>query len=84
MKTLGPEEVNQENVAYLDDRVRVGMGEPQSYGTQFGEDADGRFGPEPIENPEHLDERRAEVGMEPFAEYEARMRKMHEEWKDRA
>jgi len=30
--------------------------------------------PHPIEDPERLDERRAEVGLEPFAAYEARMR----------
>ena len=34
----------------------------------------GFVAPHPIEDPERLDERRAEVGLEPFAAYEARMR----------
>jgi hypothetical protein len=29
--------------------------------------------PQPIEDPEHLDQRRAGVGLGPFAEYEALM-----------
>ena len=35
---------------------------------------DGEFGPCPIEDPHQLDQRRAEAGLEPFADYEARMR----------
>jgi hypothetical protein len=54
-------------LAYLTDRVRVGQGLPQVYGTQFG-----RTGPQPIEDPGGLDERRASVGLEPFADYAAR------------
>ena len=57
-------------VAYLTDRVRVARGREQVYGTQFG-----RNGPQPIEDRAHLDERRASVGLPPFAEYEEQMRK---------
>lgn len=81
MKEAGPKEVNMENVAYLEDRVRIASGEGQLYGTQFGDDEEGKFGPLPIEDPEHLDERRAEMGMGSFAEYEAHMRKLNEEWR---
>jgi hypothetical protein len=62
------------NLAYLEDRVRVSDGRPQLYGTQFtrtGTD----FGPAPIEAPEHLDARRAAIGLPPFAEYESEMRR---------
>ena len=55
------------------DRVRVNAGQPQLYGTQFTV-TDGELGPSLIEDRERLDERRAEAGLEPFADYEARMR----------
>ena len=45
---------------------------PQLYGTQFVYDED-ELKPHPIEDPEHLDQRRAAVGLGPFAEYEALM-----------
>ena len=53
--------------------MRVHAGQPQLYGTQFTVTGD-EFGPFPIEDPQRLDERRAEAGLEPFAAYEARMR----------
>lgn len=61
------------NLAYLEDRVRVHDGRPQLYGTQFTV-TDGELRPSPIEDPERLDERRAEAGLDPFAAYEAQMR----------
>lgn len=64
------------HLAYLEDRVRVNAGRPRIYGTQFEEAGEG-FGPAPIEEPDGLDERRAAVGLEPFAEYEAHMRGPH-------
>ena len=60
-------------LAYLEDRVQVNADQPQLYGTQFTV-TDGELGPSPIEDRERLDERRAEAGLEPFADYEARMR----------
>jgi len=35
---------------------------------------DGEFGPQPIDDPARLDQRRATAGLEPFAAYEARIR----------
>ena len=55
------------------DRVRVNAGQPQLYGTQFTA-IGGEFGPGSIEDPQRLDERRAQAGLEPFADYESRMR----------
>ncbi|MGW3447389.1 DUF6624 domain-containing protein [Streptomyces sp. NPDC001076] len=61
------------HMAYLTDRCRVAAGRPQVYGTQYG--SDGVAGrPYPIEDVEGLDARRAEVGLEPHAEYDRRMR----------
>jgi hypothetical protein len=48
----------------------------EDHGTQFTYDKD-ELKPQPIEDPEHLDERRAAVGLGPFAEYEALMRRRH-------
>lgn len=43
------------------------------YGTQFYYDAERRFGPLPIEDTDHLDERRKAMGLEPFETYEQEM-----------
>lgn len=64
-------------LAYLEDRVRVNAGRPQLYGTQFISTAEGGLRPRPIRDPDSLDQRRAAVGLEPFAEYEAAM---HSDW----
>ena len=66
-------QASRAHLAYLEDRVRVNAEQPQLYGTQFTV-TDGELGPSPIEDRERLDERRAEAGLEPFADYEARMR----------
>lgn len=56
-------------VAYLEDRVAVNRGEPQRYGTQVRCRA-GRAEPAtPIVEPEAVDTHRAEVGLEPLADY---------------
>ena len=65
-------EASLAHLAYLEDRVRVHAGQPQLYGTQFTVTS-GNFGPYPIDDPLRLDERRAAAGLEPFADYEARM-----------
>lgn len=66
-------EASPAHLAYLEDRVRVHAGQPQLYGTQFTV-IGGEFRPSPIEDPQRLDQRRAEAGLEPFAAYQARMR----------
>lgn len=59
------------HLAYLTDRVRVGAGLPQVYGTQMRNGAE----PWPIEDAASVDERRAAVGLEPLADYVARFRR---------
>jgi hypothetical protein len=72
-EAVGQGEASPAHLAYLEDRVRLNDGQLQLYGTQFTI-ADGELAPHPIEDPERLDGRRAEAGLEPFAAYEARMR----------
>jgi hypothetical protein len=53
-------------LAYLEDRIRTFVGRPQRYGTQLGWDDQGIFGLWPeVEEPDGVDERRAEVGLGP-------------------
>jgi hypothetical protein len=52
------------------DRVLLNQGKKQIYGTQFDTDpATGKCEPKPLEDPEHVDERRIRAGMPPLAEY---------------
>lgn len=56
-------------LAYLTDRVRLAQDKPQVYGTQFHDTADGKLEPLQMEDPAHVDARRAAVGLESMAEY---------------
>ena len=59
-----------ENYALLQDRVLVGEGQPQIYGSQCRLAPDGtKWVPQPIEDEAHVDQRRREVGLGPLAEY---------------
>ena len=74
-------EVARPDFALLSDRVRVAQGRPQLYGSQYLsiqiKDV-WYYGPStPIEYPEHLDERRAQMGLGPQAEYDALLRTMY-------
>jgi len=50
------------------DRVRVQDKKKQLYGSQFDTN-DGKCEPLPIEDPEHVDQRRKEIGLGPLSEY---------------
>ncbi|WP_433259455.1 DUF6624 domain-containing protein (plasmid) [Streptosporangium sp. CA-135522] len=63
--------------AYLIDRVRGAEGRRQVYGTQYWTQA-GVLRLRPIEDPAHLDERRARVGLAPQADYDRTMRELYE------
>lgn len=54
------------------DRMLIREGKRQRYGTQFAL-REGKWLPEPVEDAEHVDERRAAVGLRPLAEYAATM-----------
>jgi hypothetical protein len=68
-------EASRGELALLTDRVLVRQGRPQRYGTQF-KFVDGQLVFHPIEAPEAVDERRAEVGLPPLEAY----RRMSEEF----
>ena len=61
------------NLAYLTDRIAVGAGEPQTYGTQVGCGEGGPTPATPIADEANVDQRRAEVGLSPLADYYAEM-----------
>ena len=63
------------DVAYLEDRIAAAEGRPQIYGTQ-GLCEDGAWTPVAIADPNHVDERRKEIGLEPLADYQKKFRGM--------
>ena len=61
------------SLALLEDRVLIRTGKRQVYGSQVARNSDtGQFYLSPVADPDHLDERRARVGLEPIAAYLAR------------
>ncbi|HEV3415548.1 MAG TPA: DUF6624 domain-containing protein [Pirellulales bacterium] len=76
MAKLPKGEVSQSNLAYLTDRVLLAEGKKQIYGTQFTND-DGKFQPSPLDDEANVDKRRAEVGLEPLANYAETMKEMY-------
>jgi hypothetical protein len=65
-------EATPRQLAYLTDRVRMHEGRQQLYGTQMFGSGDGELVPWPIEDEEHVEERRAAAGLEPLVDYAAR------------
>jgi hypothetical protein len=59
--------------AYLDDRIRLFEGRLQRYGTQYEVSEDGTAVANNVEDPDTVDERRADVGLEPLAARLARV-----------
>lgn len=60
--------VSPADVATLTDRVLIGQGKPQRYGTQYSV-ANGRLDLDPLENADSVDVWRAGVGLGPLADY---------------
>ena len=55
-------------LALLEDRVALKHGKKQIYGSQITGDANGNF-LAPLEDPDNVDKRRAEMGLQPLAQY---------------
>ena len=53
--------------AMLEDRIRMFEGKPQIYGTQLEVNDDGSLRPYLLEDPDHVEERRSRVGLEPLS-----------------
>lgn len=69
-----------QDYALLVDKVRVGEGKPQIYGTQakrFEEWKGQEPVLQPIEDEANVDKRRAEVGLPPIAEYRELLKRMY-------
>jgi hypothetical protein len=62
-------EADPAEYAMMFDRARVDEGKPQRYGANFSCQPDGRLAPSPIEDVEHVDARRAEIGLLPMRLY---------------
>ena len=64
-------EVRPADAAMLEDRILMGEGKKQIYGSavQSGPQTGGKLALHPIEDEEHVDERRAAVGLMPLVEY---------------
>ncbi len=55
--------------AKIQDRILVNENQPQIYGMQFRYNAQRTLEPFPIIDPEYVDQRRAEIGLEPLKDY---------------
>lgn len=62
-------EARASDLALLEDRVLVGQGKKQLYGSQLQSDGRGGWQFYPIEDDTQVDERRRSVGLPPLAEY---------------
>lgn len=72
MQSESEGEISKIDAAYLEDRVRVNEGRLQLYGTQFFGEGEA-YGPRPIEDVEHVDERRKELGLDSMEDYKKRL-----------
>lgn len=58
------------HLALLEDRVALGKGEKQIYGSQIGQDQEtGEYYVLPLIDPDNVNKRRAEVGLDPIQDY---------------
>lgn len=58
------------HLALLEDRVELGMGNKQIYGSQIGQDQEtGEYYVSPLIDPDNVDKRREEVGLDPIQDY---------------
>lgn len=61
-------EISGGDYALMYDRLATTEGRPQRYGSQM-KCENGRFVPFPVEDPDRIEQRRAALGMRPYAEY---------------
>lgn len=58
------------HLALLEDRVAIGQGKKQIYGSQVGQDAvTNQYYVQPLDDPDNVDKRRAKAGLEKMAKY---------------
>jgi hypothetical protein len=61
--------INASEVAMLEDRIAMTEGRKQRFGSQIRMHSDGRKWIYPLEDPDHIDKIRAEVGLDSFNTY---------------
>lgn len=76
MESEPPHEVRRDLIALLTDRICINERRKQVYGTQFNQ-INGKHVPLPIENPDHVDERRISMGLDTLEEGIAEMYKKY-------
>ena len=64
--------------AKIQDRILVNTNQPQIYGMQFRYNSKRELEPFPIKDPEYVDQRRFEIGLEPLKDY--LKRKINYDW----
>lgn len=69
-------ETSPRNVAFLTDQLAVGEGKPQTFGTQGQCTGPGTWTPHAITQADAVDERRAQMGLEPLQDYVERFREI--------
>lgn len=72
MKAAREGEVCKDHIAYLQDRIAMQHGLPRPHGTQLRPTLNRSLEPSLIEDVEHVDARRAAIGLEPLAVYVSR------------
>jgi hypothetical protein len=77
MKKEPAKEIFLDDMAYLEDRLRVSDGKYQLYGTQFYINKKGDYGPRPIKDKRNLNKRRNSVGLSPMETYYKMMMKKY-------
>lgn len=71
-------EADVKDYAFLLDRVQVNRSQKQTYGTQVELCLDGSaFVTKPLEDPDQVEQRRAEIGLEPLSKYLAEMNQLY-------
>lgn len=70
-RAAGKNEADPKHAAMLEDRIRMYEGRKQFYGTQFNWNESGEMALVPIEDPEHVDERRVALGFAPMLKADA-------------
>jgi hypothetical protein len=67
-------DVRPYDIAMLSDRIRIHEGKPQRFGSNFDLKT---MQPTPIEDPEHVNERRARVHLMPMSDYRCEIQAMY-------
>lgn len=75
LENVDTNSIQRKDIAYMIDKSRIIQDRPQLYGTQYKINKDGKFEFMEIENPQELEKRRAEYGMESFFEYKKTVEK---------